>query len=164
MRINRNRLKENILPWDGKLMPLPRKGSQLKKVKLTRVDHKAVSRSLRFIEENYLQPIPVPKLARVSGMTRRGFIDAFCRHVGQPPATFIRQMRIEQAAQLLIQYDWPLKTIAERSGFKSDNTFCIAFNRITGMPPKKFQRHFWLSTCRRLQGSAKALAPGKIPN
>jgi AraC-like DNA-binding protein len=44
-----------------------------------------------------------------------------------------------------MKQDLPLRTIATAVGFRSENTFCIAFSRATGVAPKKFQRQVWLS-------------------
>src|SRR5580692_2417113 len=104
MRINHVRLKGEMFLEGRKMFEFPHRKPTFKKLKLARVNHPAVCKSLRFIEENYLQPIQVADLARACGMTRRGFIDAFCRHMGLPPASFIRKLRIEQAAEFLIQH------------------------------------------------------------
>lgn len=102
-------------------------------------NHQAVSRSLRFMAKNFTRPIRLGDVVSVSGMSRRGFMKAFGRHVGRTPGSFIRQARIEFAKQLLIEQDLPLKTIAAVTGFRSENTFCVAFHREAGMAPKKFQ-------------------------
>jgi AraC-like DNA-binding protein len=107
-------------------------------------DHVAVRESLQFMAQNYTQPIKLIDVVSASGMSRRGFMKAFNRRVGCTPGSFLRQARIEFAKRLLIEQDFPLKTIASMIGFRSENTFCIAFNRATGMAPKKFQRQAWL--------------------
>jgi transcriptional regulator GlxA family with amidase domain len=108
-------------------------------------NHKAVSRSLKFMAKNYMRPIQLGDVVVASRMSRRGFVKAFSRHVGRAPGSFMRQARIEFAKRILIEQDLPLKAIATIIGFRSENTFCIAFNRATGMAPKKFQRQALLS-------------------
>ena len=111
-------------------------------------NHKAVFRSLQFMAQNYTRPIQLSDVVVASGMSRRGFMKAFSRHVGHTPGSLMRQARIEFAKRLLIEQDLPLKTIAAVIGFRSENTFCIAFTRATGTAPKKFQRQAWLSAYR----------------
>jgi AraC-like DNA-binding protein len=110
--------------------------------------HDGVARSLRFMTQNYWRPIQLNDLVMVSGMSRRGLTKAFYVHVGYSPGSVLRHMRIESAKHLLLEHDLILRTIAKRCGYRSENTFCIAFQRATGMAPKKFQRHAWLTTCR----------------
>jgi AraC-like DNA-binding protein len=111
-------------------------------------NHQAVSRSLQFMAQNYTRPIQLGDVVVASGMSRRGFLKAFIRHVGRTPGSFMRQARIEFSKRLLVEQDLPLKTIAATIGFRSEKTFCVAFHRATGMAPKKFQRQVWLLACR----------------
>ena len=110
--------------------------------------HGGITRSLRFMAQNYLRPIQLNDVVVVSGMSRRGFIKAFNKHLGVPPISLLRQMRIKSAKRLLIEQDLPLRIITQRTGFRRENTFCIAFQRETGLAPKQFQRRAWLSAYR----------------
>lgn len=112
------------------------------------VAHKGLARSLEYIATNYRKTVMLKDVVAVSGMSRRGLIKAFNRHVGKPPGSLIRQMRIEYSKRLLLTKDLPLKCIARQTGFRSENTFCVAFQRATGMAPKKYQRSALLATCR----------------
>jgi transcriptional regulator GlxA family with amidase domain len=112
------------------------------------LNHTALSQSLQFMAQNYRRQIRLGDIVMASGMSRRGFTKAFSRHVGRTPGSVLRQARIEFAKRLLMEQDLPLKTIAAITGFRSENTFCIAFHRSTGMAPKKFQRQIWLSAYR----------------
>lgn len=116
--------------------------------------HEGISRSLQFMAQHYTRPIRIKDVVIISGMSRRGFMKAFSQHVGRTPGSFIRQARIEFAKRLLTEQDLPLKTIAEITGFRSQNTFCIAFSRATGMAPKKYQRQAWLSAYRAVRRGA----------
>jgi len=113
-----------------------------------RSNHRGITRSLRYMARHYRRPIQLDKVVAASGMSRRGFTLAFKRHVGCTPASLIRQARIELAKRLLLEQDLSLNAIASNIGFRSENTFCIAFSRATGMSPKRFQRQVWLSTIR----------------
>lgn len=110
------------------------------------VRHAGIARSLKFIVKNFDADIRIAGLENVAGLSRRGFLKAFQKHTGRKPGEVLRQLRIEYAKRLLVQYDLPLKELARVSGFKSANTFCVAFRRMTGCSPKKFQRQAWLTT------------------
>jgi len=111
-------------------------------------NHYGVDRGLRFMARNYWRPIQIDDLVLASGMSRRGFAKAFNQHVGFSPGSVLRRIRIESAKQLLLAHDLPLKIIADLCGYRSENTFCIAFQHATGTAPKRFQRQAWLTTCR----------------
>jgi len=119
-------------------------------------DHRMVRRSIRFIAQNFCRPIQVADMASASGMSRRGFLKAFRKHVGLNPGKILRHARIEYAKRLLTEHDLPLRSIAGECGYRSQNTFCVAFQRTTGMSPKQFQRQTWLDTWRNYSRLKKA--------
>jgi AraC-like DNA-binding protein len=112
--------------------------------------HADIERSLDFMTQNFCEPIQLRDMVKVSGMSRRGFCKAFNRKVGANPGAVLRHIRIEYAKRLLVECDLSLRQIAQQCGFRSENTFCVAFQRAVGMPPKKFQRQYWLAICRDL--------------
>jgi len=131
-------------------------------------------KSLDFIWKNFPRPIQLEDLVKVSGMSRRGFQKAFKKNVGTNPGSFLRSVLIEHATRLLVEHDLKLSQIAALSGFRSENTFCVAFSREMKISPKRFQRQYWITACReRLQVSAPLLPssrqfrpdnPGNFPN
>lgn len=114
----------------------------------TSPSHEAVSKGLQYMAQNFMRPILLEEVVRVTRMSRRGFISAFNKNTGRTPISVLRQMRIEYAKQLLVEQDLPLKMIASLTGFRSENTFCVAFQRAVNMAPKKYQRHVWLAERR----------------
>jgi transcriptional regulator GlxA family with amidase domain len=102
--------------------------------------HRGVDRSLGYLARKYRQPIRVMDLAQVSGLSRRGFLKAFQQHVGTRPAKLLTHARIEHAKTLLADARLPLDEVARQSGYRSLNTFWVAFRRIAGVPPGEFQQ------------------------
>jgi AraC family transcriptional activator FtrA len=90
--------------------------------------------------QNFSKPIQIKDLAKLSNLSRRGFHKAFRKSVGCSPGAYLRNMRIKYAKQLLTEHDMRLKEIALRCGFRSTNTFWVAFTRMTKVAPKKYQR------------------------
>lgn len=100
---------------------------------------------------NCSSPIKLKDLEKVAGLSRRGFQKAFRKHAGSSPGQVLRHLRIENAKRLLTESDVKLEIVASHCGYRSANTFCIAFRQVVGVSPKKFQRQAWLSTYRRRQ-------------
>ena len=121
--------------------------------------HAGVDESLDFMWKNFSRPIQLNDLVRISGLSRRGFCKAFKKSVGINPGLFLRSVRLEHAQRLLIEHDLKLKQIALMSGFRSENTFCVAFLREMKTSPKKFQRQCWLTVCRERRQAGSALPP-----
>ncbi len=116
--------------------------------------HPGIHRSLDYIFRYFRDPITPSDLARLCGMSRRGFYMAFQKKVGASPGAILRGCRIEYAKQLLIEDDLLLTQIAGQCGFRSVNSFCVAFQRAVKMSPKRYQRRCWLAVCRELKKGA----------
>lgn len=113
--------------------------------------HDNLDRCLDFIAKYFPDPIQVKDLAKASGMSTQGLAYAFDKHLGLSPGAVLRRVRIEYAKRLLVEQNLKLNEIAQRCGYRSVNSLWIAFQNLTGLSPKKFQRRYWLTTCRHYQ-------------
>jgi AraC-like DNA-binding protein len=86
------------------------------------------------------QPWTIDRLADRSNMSRSAFAERFTRVVGQPPATYISQIRMSNAADLLIDTAEAISTVAAMAGYDSEAAFSRAFSRQYGLPPSKWRR------------------------
>lgn len=78
---------------------------------------------------------PIPRLARVSGVSHAHFARSFKAAFGVPPHRYLLTRRIERAVTLLRETDLPVTTIALQTGWNSLGTFGRTFRDITGMSP-----------------------------
>jgi transcriptional regulator GlxA family with amidase domain len=78
---------------------------------------------------------PVPRLARVSGVSEAHFARSFKDAFGLPPHRYLLTRRIERAKALLRDTDQPITEIAFQTGWNSLGTFGRIFRDITGESP-----------------------------
>jgi transcriptional regulator GlxA family with amidase domain len=78
---------------------------------------------------------PVPRLARVSGVSEAHFARSFRQAFGLPPHRYLITRRIERAAALLRDTDLAVTEIAFATGWNSLGTFGRIFRDVTGMSP-----------------------------
>jgi LacI family transcriptional regulator len=107
---------------------------------LVAVNHPGVARSLRFMWEHCHESISVHDLARAASMSVRGFHQAFVDHLGRSPGSELHRIRIERAKKLLSDSGEKIEAIAELCGYRSSNSFWVAFKQATGMSPGKYQK------------------------
>lgn len=105
------------------------------------VSHVGVAKSLKFMKQNFHRPIMTRDLAAQAGLSRRGFFKAFRQHTGERPGQTLCTLRIEHAKNLLGKVELPLAQLASKCGYRSVNSFWVAFRREAGLSPKQFQRH-----------------------
>jgi len=82
---------------------------------------------------------PVPRLARVSGVSEAHFARSFKDAFGVPPHRYLLTRRIERAKALLRDTDLPVTDIAFQTGWNSLGTFGRIFRDITGESPSELR-------------------------
>lgn len=78
---------------------------------------------------------PVPRLARVSGVSEAHFARSFKDAFGIPPHRYLLTRRIERAKALLRDTDLAITEIAFQTGWNSLGTFGRVFRDVTGESP-----------------------------
>jgi transcriptional regulator GlxA family with amidase domain len=106
------------------------------------------SELIAWIAEHPASDLGVAALARRAGMSDRTFMRAFPRETGSTPAAFVRKTRVECARRLLETTNWPVKRIAERSGFGSEDSLERAFRSLLRQTPDQFRLRFTPSPAR----------------
>jgi AraC-like DNA-binding protein len=82
---------------------------------------------------------PVPRLARVSGVSEAHFARSFKEAFGVPPHRYLLTRRIERATALLRDTDLPIIEIAFQTGWESLGTFGRTFRDVTGKSPSELR-------------------------
>jgi transcriptional regulator GlxA family with amidase domain len=99
-------------------------------------------KSLSFLQENWHEPIKVNDVIKASTLSRRGFQKAFRRHTGHSPGRELRRLRIEHSKELLTDFDYNLNIVAQMCGYRSLNSFWVAFRQSTAMSPGRYRARF----------------------
>ncbi|HEU5396036.1 MAG TPA: substrate-binding domain-containing protein, partial [Verrucomicrobiae bacterium] len=104
------------------------------------VKHEGIARTLRFMWAHCHEPITVNDLARVAAMSIRNFHQIFLATLGRSPGSELNRLRIERAKQLLSDSTDKIDIIAEKCGYEIDNSFRVAFKRVTGVSPQQYRK------------------------
>ena len=99
-----------------------------------------VGEAVTSIHANPRHPWTVERLARKANLSRSAFAERFARRVGQPPATYLTELRLASAADLLLDTIESVAAIASDVGYESEAAFSRAFSRRYGMPPSRWRR------------------------
>jgi AraC-like DNA-binding protein len=96
-------------------------------------------------------------LAQRSNLSRSAFADRFTRRVGEPPATYLAQLRLANAANLLLETPEPVGLVATRVGYESEAAFSRIFRKRYLVPPSRWRRQ--QSSDRQLGSALAAEGP-----
>ncbi|HEX4816085.1 MAG TPA: GlxA family transcriptional regulator [Nonomuraea sp.] len=98
-----------------------------------------VKRVVEHIGGNLAGDLSTPTLAVGAGVSERHLTRLFLKHLGQAPGRYVRQVRVEAAAQLLATTSLPMASIATRCGFGTAETLRQAFLDRYGVPPSHYR-------------------------
>ena len=93
-----------------------------------------------YFRAHYPKVIRMKEVAAQAGMSREHFTRLFTAQMEEPPAAFLRRIRLEAAARLLKTTDLPRAEIAFRSGWASAAKMDYFFKRRYGVSPKIYRQ------------------------
>lgn len=102
------------------------------------------------------EDLSVPALARRIGMSERSLLRHYRKSMGETPARAVEKMRVEAACQLLATTRDPMKRIARRCGFGSEETMRRSFFRQIAVAPHDYRARFSSTANAR---KVKSIAP-----
>jgi len=93
-----------------------------------------------WLDRHFAEPCGVNSLAEMAHLAPTYFAAEFRRVVGQPPMTYVRDRRLEQARMLLERTDEPVKVVAWSVGYSQAGHFNHAFKQATGLTPLAYRK------------------------
>ena len=104
------------------------------------IDHPRLLRVVEAMEQNIEEPLDVPALARVGGLSTRQLERLFAAHLGMAPRRFYQQLRLERAERLLNYSHMSVTDVAVACGFPSLEHFTRSYKARFGAPPSRHRR------------------------
>lgn len=98
--------------------------------------------ALSFLEQHFMDPIDVEKLALIAHMSRRSFYRAFTEVTQQTPLAYLLRLRIMKAVEILDTTEKNVTEVAFDCGFEDSNYFSRQFKKVLGIPPGEFQKKY----------------------
>jgi len=96
----------------------------------------------QWVTQNLDGDVSLPALARQAGMSERNFSRRYAEATGMTPARAVEQMRVEAARHLLSDASLPIKLVARRCGFGSEEVLRRCFHRTLGISPQDYRARF----------------------
>ena len=100
--------------------------------------------AVAYIEKNFCSDISVTELAQISGYSERQFSRLFKSAFSTPPNTYITNLRIQKAQQLLKNSSQSIGEISWSCGYDDQNYFSRIFKKTVGLTPTEYKRNLAL--------------------
>ena len=94
----------------------------------------------RYMEEHLDEPLSIPQLSRRAFLSPTAFKAAFRQRYGLAVHAWLRQRRMDRAAQLLRGSSLTVLEVAQSVGYSSGSQFSTAFRQRYGTSPGKFRK------------------------
>ena len=95
----------------------------------------AVGRALALIHEKPSEPWTLERLSEAAATSRSTLHERFVHFLGQPPAQYLTQWRMQLAAGMLRDTSAKVVRVALEVGYESEASFSRAFKRVVGRSP-----------------------------
>lgn len=100
-----------------------------------------IGRVIEHIHCHLSEELTLGRLSRVACLSPYHFHRVFQGMLGQTISDYVRQARLQQAAQQLIGSETPISRIALEAGYESHESFSRAFKTMTGVSPSVYRNN-----------------------
>ncbi len=113
---------------------------------VSRTPRSDLSRVMQWARERLHEPIGVRELASQAAMSERTFLRRFSEATGTSPKSWLQQQRLARARELLESSRHHSEQIAQMCGYRSVESFRVAFRSVVGLPPSVYRERFGRET------------------
>ncbi|MCK6488342.1 MAG: AraC family transcriptional regulator [Planctomycetes bacterium] len=99
--------------------------------------------ALRHMAAEFRAPQKVARLAALCALGDDAFTRRFRAALGATPAQYLRRLRVQEAARLLLDRDLGLAAVARACGLGNPAYLSRVFRAVTGMAPAAWRRSRW---------------------
>ena len=97
---------------------------------------------LRFVEEHYTEELTVERIAACVALSESACLRSFRQLLGVTPIQYVKQFRVEKAAELLRSTRLKTGEIGAECGFTDGSYFIKSFREIKHCTPKEYRMKF----------------------
>lgn len=101
---------------------------------------KKILQAIKFIEKNYANNIDMAVVSNHVNMNYTLFSNIFKKYAGKNFVSYLKDIRIEKAKELILTTNKTIKQIGLEVGYKDDKRFFKTFKKSTGLSPKQYRK------------------------
>jgi AraC-like DNA-binding protein len=114
-----------------------------------------VARAMAWLKQNFRSGVLMDELASTVHMSPSTFRQRFRSLTGMSPLQYQKQLRLQEARQLMLSHDLDAHSTAARVGYESASQFSRDYSRLFGAPPQRDIKRM------REQTQAQAAVPAR---
>ncbi|MFC1408940.1 AraC family transcriptional regulator N-terminal domain-containing protein [Streptacidiphilus sp. N1-12] len=138
-------------------------GAMVRQIGLADSSLTHISRTIRWIRDNYAEPMRIEDLAALAGMSPSAFHRHFRAVTAMSPLQFQKRIRLQEARTLLATRAGDVAGVGHLVGYDSPSQFSREYRRLFGHPPGHDTRHEARHGVRLATAPATDPHPGPQP-
>ncbi len=95
---------------------------------------------VNYINKHYSENITLKQLCGIAAMSETALLQKFKITLGTTPIKFMIQVRIQKAAQQLLEHKSSISQVAFENGFEDSNYFSRCFKKNIGCSPREYSQ------------------------
>lgn len=95
--------------------------------------------SIDYIHNHFKKPITLEMLAKIEHYHPVYYSSWFKKKTGKSLKTYVSELRVQEAKNLLVSTSWSMSKISEEIGFENSSSFTRWFRNIEGIAPQRFR-------------------------
>jgi AraC-like DNA-binding protein len=112
-------------------------GPYLRQLLATGSPSHQVARAMAWLKQNFRRDVLMDELAATAHMSPSTFRQHFRTLTGMSPLQYQKQLRLQEARQLMLHQDLDASSTAARVGYESASQFSRDYSRLFGAPPQR---------------------------
>ena len=117
-------------------------GGRTKVSEQERIAAERMKQMLRYVEEHYSEELTVEKIAASVALSESACLRSFRQLLGITPIQYVKQFRVEKAAELLRSTRLKTGEIGMECGFADGSYFIKTFREIKHCTPREYRIKF----------------------
>ena len=103
-------------------------------------DGERIKVMLQYIQEHYDGELTLAKIAESAAVSENECLRCFRSMIGSTPIQYVKQVRIQKAAELLVSTNRRISEIGAECGFQEMSYFAKTFRELKGCTPSEYRR------------------------
>lgn len=103
-------------------------------------DGERIKAMLQYIQAHYAEELTLARIARSAAVSENECLRCFRSMIGSTPIQYVKQVRVQKAAELLASTDRKISDIGMACGFQEMSYFAKTFRELKGCTPGAFRR------------------------
>ncbi|QAT39923.1 response regulator [Clostridium sp. JN-9] len=110
--------------------------------KMNTIESEAIKQAKDFIQKNYDSKVTLDMVSREAGFSKTYFSRIFTEQTGDNFTTYLTNVRIEKAKELLTKTEMKIYEVCEHTGYPNIEHFSRTFKKIVGVSPIQYKNNY----------------------